>query len=193
MLEAPGLLSMPITPGLDPSGVHDSSWCKRGVIVHHKRHILLDDVLLAGAGAAPLLNAARLLDAAAQSQPLGSSSSSAAPDEAVHRRRQQAVMKSLKPFVALTGSMGQGQPGDAAEQQQLAMALVQQCQEQLDRYDTQSACGVPLNPGHWNPAEISMQIFCIPSSCRLREESQLAYIVAFRMEWAKGNTVLGRH
>lgn len=42
-------------------------------------------------------------------------------------------MKSLKPFVALSGSMGQGQPGNAMEQQQLVLALVQQCQEQLDR------------------------------------------------------------
>jgi cytochrome c556 len=106
---------------------------------------------------APLLNAARLLDAAAQSQPLGSSSSSAAADEAVHRRRQQAVMKSLKPFVALTGSMGQGQPGYAAEQQQLAMALVQQCQEQLDRYDTQPACGVMPSSRHWDCCDMTMQ------------------------------------
>jgi hypothetical protein len=47
-------------------------------------------------------------------------------------------MKSLKPFVALTGSLTQqGPPGNAAEQQQLALALVQQCQEQLDRYGLQ--------------------------------------------------------
>lgn len=91
-------------------------------------------VLPAVAGPTPLLNAAQLLDAAAQSLPLDSSSSSStASDEAVHRRRQQAVMKSLKPFVALGDSMGQGPPGNAAEQQQLATALVQQCQEQLDR------------------------------------------------------------
>jgi hypothetical protein len=51
----------------------------------------------------------------------------------VHRRRQQAVMKSLKPFVALTGSMGQGRPSNAVEQQQLALTLAQQCKEQLDR------------------------------------------------------------
>ncbi|WIA28837.1 hypothetical protein OEZ86_011364 [Tetradesmus obliquus] len=97
-----------------------------------------DSIAFAPAGPTPLLNAAQLLDAAAQSLPLDSSSSSSstASDEAVHRRRQQAVMKSLKPFVALGDSMGQGPPGNAAEQQQLATALVQQCQEQLDRHAT---------------------------------------------------------
>jgi hypothetical protein len=144
-------------------------------------------VLLAGAGTTPLLNAARLLDAAAQSQPLDSSSSSStvAADEAVHRRRQQAVMKSLKPFVALTGSMGQGQPGDAAEQQQLVMVLVQQCQEQLGRCDTQPACGVTLSPGHFycskkiiDPNQtVAMDMLhnrLMPSTSR----TQLAYEVA---------------
>jgi hypothetical protein len=58
-------------------------------------------------------------------------------------------MKSLKPFVALTGSMGQGHPGDAAEQQQLVAALLQQCQEQLDRYDTWPPCCKSLSQGHY--------------------------------------------
>lgn len=84
----------------------------------------------------PLLNAARLVDAAAQSPPMSSSSSSTVVEtEAAHRRRQQAVMKSLKPFVALTGSSGwqQGAAADAAVQKQQVLELSLQCQEQLDR------------------------------------------------------------